>query len=98
MHPNLLIFAFCAILLGLAYHFAFGEIYEHFFSASFAFQTYWYVPFIIIPALLQIGLGWVIGFWRPKSLNWTDGAAAAIVVAIVYLNLDAAYSCGSGCF
>ena len=67
MKHNLLSFLFFAILLALAYHFAFGLTYEHFFAASRAFQTYWYVPFIVVPALLQIGLGWSIGFWRPRS-------------------------------
>ena len=96
MKHNLLIFTFFAMLLAIAYHFAFGLTYEHFFAASRAFQTYWYVPFIIVPALLQTGLGWSFGFWR--TLGWADLTAAAIVIAIVYLNLDASYSCGSGCF
>jgi hypothetical protein len=98
MHHNLLAFAFFAILLGVGYQVAFGHIYRDYFSASLAFQTYWYVPFLIIPGLLQIALGWWIGFWRWKSLSWLDGAAAVIVVAIAYLTLDASYSCGSGCF
>jgi hypothetical protein len=93
---NLLTFLFFAVLLAMAYHFAFGLTYEHFFAGSFAFQTYWVVPFILVPTLLLAGLGWLLGFWR--SLGWADLAAAAIVVAIVYLNLDASYSCGSGCF
>lgn len=98
MHHNLVAFAFFAILLGLAYHFAFGEIYQHFFAASLAFQTYWVAPFILVPALLQAGLAWMIGFWRWKTLGWADAAAAAIIAAIVYLNVDASYSCGTGCF
>jgi hypothetical protein len=99
MNHNLAVFAFCAVLLGLAYHFAFGEFYQHFFAASFAFQTYWYVPFLLIPALLQTGLGWLLGFWRPKKMGWADAGAAAIVIAVVYLNLDASFfSCGSDCF
>ena len=96
MKHNLLTFLFFAVLLAMAYHFAFGLTYEHFFAGSFAFQTYWVVPFILVPALLLAGLGWSLGFWR--SLGWADLAAAAIIVAIVYLNLDASYSCGSGCF
>ena len=98
MNHNLAVFAFCAVLLGLAYHFAFGEVYQHFFAASRAFQTYWYIPFLVLPALLQAGLAWLIGFWRLKTLGWADAGAAAIIVVIVYLNLDAAFSCGSGCF
>lgn len=96
MKHNLLTFLFFAVLLAMAYHFAFGLTYQHFFAASRAFQTYWVVPFILIPALLQIALGWSLGFWR--GFGWPDLAAAAIVVAIVYLNVDASYSCGSGCF
>lgn len=98
MSHNLAVFAFCAVLLGLAYHFGFGEIYRHFFAGSVAMQTYWFVPFLLLPALLQIALGWSLGFWRPRALGWADAGAAILVAAVVYLNLDAAYSCGSGCF
>lgn len=98
MTHNLVAFAFFAILLALAYHFAFGEIYQHFFAGSFAFQTYWIVPFILVPALLQAGLAWLMGFWRRGRLGWEDAAVLVIIAAIVFLNLDASYSCGSGCF
>jgi len=98
MKHNLLVFSFCAILLGLAYHFAFGEIYDHFFAAERNLQTYWYIPFILVPALLQLALAWMLGFGRRGNPRWADATALLIVVAVVFLNLDASYSCGTGCF
>ena len=98
MKHNLVVFAFFSILLAMTYHFAFGEIYDHFFSAERALQTYWFVPFILVPASLQLGLAWAMGFGRPKGPRWADAAALVIIAAVVFLNLDAAYSCGTGCF
>ena len=98
MKHNLLVFAFFSILLALAYHFGFGEVYKHFFSTERGLQTAWVIPFILVPAALQLGLAWLTGFGRPSGPRWADAAALAIIVAVVFLNLDASYSCGSGCF
>ena len=98
MKHNLLAFAFFAILLAMAYHFAFAEIYDHFLSASRAVQSAWFVPFLVIPALLLVALAWAMGFGRPSGPRWADAAALAIIVVVVFLNLDASYSCGTGCF
>ena len=98
MKHNLVVFAFFAILLAMTYHFAFGEIYDHFFSMERGLQNYWVIPFLMIPAALQLGLAWAMGFFRPSGPRWADGVALIIIGVVVFLNLDAAYSCGTGCF
>ena len=98
MTHRLVAFAFFSILLALTYHFAFGEMYDHFFSAERSFQNYWVVPFLVVPAVLQLGLAWLMGFFRPSGPRWADGVALLIIAAVVFLNLDASYSCGTGCF
>jgi hypothetical protein len=95
---KLLLFLFLAIMLAFAYHFAFAELYAHYFSTVRAFQTFWYVPFIIVPALLQLGLAVSLGFWRKGHSGWADITVLIVIAIIVYLNLDASYSCGTGCF
>ena len=98
MKHNLLAFAFFAILLGMAYHFTFGKIYDHFFSMERVIQNNWVIPFLVVPAALQLGLAWWMGFGRPSGPRWADGVALLIIGVVVFLNLDASYSCGTGCF
>jgi hypothetical protein len=98
MKHNLVVFAFFSILLALTYHFLFAELYDHFFSAERSLQNYWIIPFVVVPALLQLGLAWLMGFGRRGGPRWADAAALVIIMGVVFLNLDASYSCGSGCF
>ena len=95
---KVLLFLFLAIVLAFAYHFAFAELYAHFFSTNRAFQTFWYVPFVIVPAALLLALAVGMGFWRKGHSGWADITVLVAIAVIVYLNLDASYSCGAGCF
>lgn len=56
----------------------------------------WYVPQILVPALLLLGLAWWLGFYR--KAGWPDAVVTLILLAIVALTVPASYSCGLGCF
>lgn len=90
MTEKLLSFLFLGILGTLAYHL----IHSRLFSAPS--PAYWYVPQILVPALLLLGLAWALGFYR--RLGWPDVAVTLILLAIVGLTVPASYSCGLGCF
>jgi hypothetical protein len=96
MKERLLTFLFVGILLALVYHQAMALAYRHFFPTSSLYQTYWYVPLLVVPALLLSALAWWMGFFR--KLGWEDAAALAILAAITVLTLEAPYSCWMGCF
>ena len=98
MKERLLLFPVAAILLAYAYHLALGWLYARFFSEVLAFQIYWYIPFLVVPALLLLGLAWWMGFGRPGGSRGADAIALLAIAGIVYLTLDASYACGSGCF
>ncbi len=98
MKHHLLLFALFAILLAGLYHLGLGLLYAHYFSASRGWQDNWILPFLVVPALLLTGLAWRMGFFRRSSTRWGDAVVLAIIAGIVYLTLDASYSCGTGCF
>jgi hypothetical protein len=96
MTAKLLGFLFLGVLLAISYQLAVGLIYGHFFSHFQKFQTFWYVPFIAVPALLLGGLAWAMGFYR--KAGWAELAVTLILIAIVGLTVPASYVCGLGCF
>ena len=95
MTQKLLSFLFLGVLLAIGYHLAAGLIYGHFFPGSRLFITFWYVPFIAVPALLLAVLGFALGFFR--SAGWGDAAALGLLAAITALTLEAPCSRGMGC-
>jgi len=96
MTEKLLSLLFLGILLAISYHLAVGLIYGHFFPGSRLFITFWYVPFIAVPALLLAALAWALGFYR--KADRADLAVTLILIAIVGLTVPASYACGLGCF
>ena len=98
MTEKLLSFLFLGILLALGYHLSANLIYEHFFSASRAFQIYWYVPLVMVPALLLAALARGLGFYRRGGRRGADVLATLILAVLVFLTIPASYSCGLGCF
>jgi hypothetical protein len=96
MSEKLIGFLFLGILLALGYHLGFDLIQAHYFPASRQFETYWYLPLILVPALLLLGLAWWLGFYR--QADWPELWVTLILLAIVGLTVPASYSCGLGCF
>ncbi len=90
MKERLLSVVFLGILGTLAYHLLYSRL------VSAPTQIYWYVPQILVPALLLLGLVWGLGFYR--WVGWFEAAVTLILLAIVGLTVPASYSCGLGCF
>src|SRR5476651_1390205 len=82
---RLLSFLFLGVLLALAYHQGMELAYRHFFPTSRLYQTYWYVPLLIVPALLLAALAIALGFFRKVDL--ADAVALIILAAITVLTL-----------
>ena len=80
----------------MAYHALADRAMHRWFSMSTAIQTYWYVPHMLLPALLLAALARWMGFFRRGSGRLADAAAAALLAAVVILTLDAPYSCWLG--
>ena len=98
MKERLLGFIFCGVFVAFAINLAIDKIHELFFSTSLAFQTYWVIPFVIVPAATLLALAWLMGFFRPKGPRWADAAALLVTALLVYLTLGAGYSCWHYCF
>lgn len=98
MKERLLGFLFCAILLAFVLNLALDKIHARFFAGSLAFQQYWVIPFVAVPAALLLGLGWWMGFYRRGSEWLGDALALAATALIIYLTLGAGYSCWRYCF
>jgi hypothetical protein len=90
MTEKLVSFLLLGILLALGWHLIYGRV----FSAPA--EAYWYVPQILVPALLLLALAWGLGFYRRAAMPelWVT----LILLAIVGLTVPASYSCGLGCF
>lgn len=90
MMEKLISFLALGILIALGWHLLYGRA----FSAPT--QIYWYLPQILVPALLLLALAWGLGFYRRVGLSeiWVT----LILLAIVGLTVPASYSCGLGCF
>lgn len=98
MKERLLVFIFCGVFVAYAVNLAIDNIHNRFFSTSVDFQTYWYIPFLIVPVASLLGLAWALGFFRPKGPRWADIAALLVTALLVYLTLGAGYSCWQYCF
>jgi len=98
MKERLLGYLFFAIFLAFGYNFALDRVHQHVFSQSLAIQTYWYIPYVAVPALLLLGLARVMGFYRKNSERLGDLLATACAALILYLTLGAGYSCWHYCF
>lgn len=98
MKERLLGYLFCAVFLAIGYNFALDKVHQHFLADSRAIQTYWYGPYLIVPAALLLGLAWWMGFYRRNGERLGDVLATASAALIVYLTLGAGYSCWHYCF
>jgi uncharacterized protein YacL len=95
---RLISFLFIGILLALGYHLAEQLIYEHVFPNSRFFVAYWYVPLVIMPALLLAATAWLIGYFRRGGRRGEDAIALLVLCLIVVCTVGAPYSCWNGCF
>jgi hypothetical protein len=98
MRERLLGFIFCGVFVAFLVNLAIDKIHAWLFSESLGFQTYWYIPFVIVPATSLLLLAWAMGFFRPKGPRWADFAALLATALLVYLTLGAGYSCWHYCF
>lgn len=98
MKEHLLYFLFFGIALAIGYNAAMDGIHAHFFAMSLAFQHDWLVLFVVVPTVLLLGLGWLLGFFRRDSTRWADALAVLITAGLVYATLGAGYSCWKYCF
>jgi membrane-bound metal-dependent hydrolase YbcI (DUF457 family) len=99
MIARLLTLLFLGILLALAYEQALDLAYARLFATNPWFQSYWYMPFVLVPGLLLAALAWGVGFYRRGGHRGHDAIASLVVAAIVVLTIPASYSCGlTGCF
>ena len=98
MRERLLLFLFYGVFVAYAVNLAADQIHSRLFSTSLAFQTYWVVPFVAVPAATLLGLAWMLGFFRTKGPRWADIAALLVTALLVYLTLGAGYSCWHYCF
>jgi len=98
MKERLLGFIFCGVLVAFVVNLAVDKVHNWLFSESLAFQTYWYIPFVIVPVASLLGLAWAMGFFRAKGPRWADIAALLATALLVYLTLGAGYSCWHYCF
>jgi hypothetical protein len=98
MKERLLGYLFFAIFLAFAYNFTLDRVHQHFLAGSLTIQTYWYIPYLIVPAVLLLALAWGMGFYRKNSERLGDLLATASAALIIYLMLGAGYSCWHYCF
>ena len=98
MKERLLGFIFLGVFVAFAVNLAVDRIHGWLFSESLAFQAYWYVPFLIVPAASLLTLAWVMGFFRPSRPRWADAVALLVTALLIYLTLGAGYSCWHYCF
>jgi hypothetical protein len=98
MKERFLGFLFCGVFVAYAINLAVDKIHTSFFSDSLIFQTLWYIPFLIVPAVSLLLLGWVMGFFRKSGPRWADIAVLLATALLVYLTLGAGYSCWQYCF
>jgi hypothetical protein len=98
MKERLLGYLFFAVFLALGYNFTLDKVHQHVLAGSRTIQVYWYIPYLIVPALLLLGLAWWMGFYRKNSERLGDLLATASAALIVYLTLGAGYSCWHYCF
>lgn len=93
MGEKLVTFLFAGILGVMCYHFAAAAIFRHFFALSPTALTFWYVPLIALPALLLLGLAWLLGFGRRGSSWWGNLAVLVLTAGIIFFTVGAPYNC-----
>jgi len=98
MRERLLLFVFCGVFVAFAVNLATDRVHGWLFSDSLAFQTLWYIPFVIVPAATLLLLAWIMGFFRPKGPRWADIVVLLVTALLIYLTLGAGYSCWHYCF
>jgi hypothetical protein len=98
MKERLLGFLFCGVFVAFGINLAIDKIHGRLFSDSLAFQAYWYIPFLIVPAACLLLLAWIMGFFRPRGPRWADIAVLLATALLIYLTLGAGYSCWQYCF
>ena len=98
MIEKLLSFLFLGILLALGYDLAIDLIYQRLFPTARFFQEEWYIPLIVVPALLLALLAFRLGFYRKTGRRLDDLLATLILAGLVILTIPASYSCALGCF
>jgi hypothetical protein len=98
MKAKLLTFLFLGILAALSYRLLIDVVYERFFAASSFFELYWYLPWVVAPAMLLGLLAWSLGFYRRGGKRGPDAAVTLVLAGLVILAIPASYSCTLGCF
>ena len=93
MLEKLVTFLFAGILGTMLYHFVTAALFRDFFAQSPTALAYWYVPLVVLPALLLLLLAGLLGFGRRGS-SWTGNLAVlAAGAAIVFCTVGAPYNC-----
>jgi len=98
MKERLLGFLFLGALVAVGVSFAADEVHTWLFADSLAFQTYWYIPFLIVPGASLLALAWLMGFFRSDGPRWADALALLAVALLLYLTVGANYACWHYCF
>ena len=93
MAEKLVVFVFAGILGTMLYHLVAASVFHHFFAMSVTVLNFWYVPLIVLPALLLLLLAWAMGFGRPGSNWWGNCGALTVTAAIVFFTVGAPYNC-----
>ena len=93
MGEKLAAFLFAGILGTMLYHFVTAALFRDFFAQSPTALAYWYVPLIVLPALLLLVLAWLLGFGRRGSSWGGNLAMLATGAAIVFFTVGAPYNC-----
>jgi hypothetical protein len=93
MTEKLILFSFVGIVGALVFHLFLTLVLPGLFLASPLFQTYWYVPHIILPVFLLLGFAWWLGFFRPRNSRWADLGMLLMTTLIVLCTIGAPYNC-----
>ncbi len=75
MRERLLGFTFLGVLVAYAVNLAADWVHARLFAESLWFQAHWYIPFVIVPVVALLALGFACGLFRPKGPRWADGVA-----------------------
>ena len=93
MVEKLITFLFAGILGIMLYHYVTAVLFRDFFAQSRTALAFWYVPLIVLPALLLLALAWLLGFGRRGS-NWQANLAVLLTgAAIIFFTVGAPYNC-----
>lgn len=93
MGEKFVTFLFAGILGVMCYHAASATLMRRFLAVSPAVIDYWYVPLIVLPALLLLALAWGLGFGRRGSNWWANLTVLATIATIVFFSAGPPYNC-----